>query len=37
VPDKDGNLTEAEKDAMRQAQEDMKKELEEIRRQGEKN
>ncbi len=37
MPDEDGNLTEAEKQAIRQVQEDLKKELEEIRKQAEKN
>jgi hypothetical protein len=37
VPDEDGNLTEAEKEAMRQAQEDLKEELRKIQEQADKN
>lgn len=41
MPDKDGNLTEAEKEAIRKVQDDLKKENEEYaehaRREGERN
>lgn len=37
MPDEDGNLTEAEKQAMRQAQEDLREELRKIAEQAEKN
>lgn len=37
MPDQDGNLTQAEIDAMRQAQEDLKQELKDIAEQADKN
>lgn len=37
MPDKDGNLTEAEKEALRQAQRDLKKEAEDAERSAREN